>query len=1228
MVFMQYLTHWTLGTGFAAAIVAGFAAPSTQAQEVLERTRFLSTELRPQGSGKAGFTLKDPRSTGVLFTNLLQGDATLTNAVAHNGCGVAIGDVDGDGWQDIYLCGLQTSNRLYRNLGNWRLEEMDPGPAACAEQFSTGATFADVDGDGDLDLFVNGIAAGTRLFINDGQGRFTEASNSGLSRTASATSMAMADIDGDGDLDLYCTHYIDVMHLADPTIRFALAKREDQWVVTKVNDESTRLPKWLDRFQALPDGSVRELPEVHGLYRNDGHGHFTPIQFEPGVFLDEEGRAIKPPRDWGLSVMFRDINGDGAPDLYVCNDNTSPDRFWINTGRGTFRAIATAKLRHTSRSSMGVDFADIDRDGHDDMIVVDMLAREPRKRMTQLVRDRPQPQDIERVESRPQFNRNMLFFGKSDGSFVEAALMTGVAATDWSWCPLFIDIDLDGYEDLLVTNGFSMDVMDQDSHDVIRSRQRQMTPDQRRRWRQLHPAWLTTTAAFRNRGDGTFEPMDSQWGFVAQSVSYGAALGDLDNDGDLDLVVNNLNDVSSLYRNDASAGRIAIRLKGRSPNTQGVGARIRLVGGSMSQSQEMICGGRYLSGDQAMRTFAADPDISKPMRLEVVWREGTQTTVEGVVSNRLYVISQGDSDPPAKRAPGESAKPYFADVSSLIGHDHEEASFDDWGRQPLLPRRLSRLGPGVSWYDVDGDGWEDLIVAAGRGGKVAFYRNNQGLAFLKLERAAAVEMSQGAVLGWSDGLGKRQVLVATSNDSMTSAGESEITAYSASKLGSPQHWPAGQATLGPMAAADIDGDGDLDLFVGARFRPGRYPEPVSSAIWLNEQGHLAAHSGLSEPFKSVGLASGATFADLDGDGEPDLALAMEWGPVRIFRNRGGRFNEVTAEWGLTGMTGLWTSVAAGDFDGDGRMDLACGNWGRNTPYELVQPTTLRLYYGDWNADGIVQIIEAWKSGENWLPLRDRTWLARGLPALATRFKTHQAFGEATVRDVLGPLYEKSEFLEAARLESTIFLNRESRFEAVPLPREAQLTPVFSINVGDFDGDGVEDLFLGQNYFGTRSDVSREDSGLGLWVGGTGRGTFRAMDAGLTGIEVRGEQRGAALVDFNHDGRVDLAVSQNNGATRLFRNESAKRGLRVELKGLASNPDGVGAQMRVLYGGGRKGPCRLVQAGSGYSSQDAAVQVLGLREPPSAVWVRWPDGMEQTVPVADSEWSLRVNFEKR
>lgn len=1214
-----FLLHAT----FLACLVSGNGIAADAAWLAGEEWR--SVEVRPLAGGKPGFSVTDPQSTGVAFTNVLQGDAYLTNAVAHNGSGVAIGDVDADGWPDIYFCCLQGPNRLYRNLGNWRFTEMELGASACAEQFSTGATFADVDGNGSLDLLVNGIGTGTRLFLNDGKGRFTERTDSGLSRTASATSLALADVDGDGDLDLYCTHYIDVMHLADPTTRFALAKRGSQWVVTKVNGESALLPQWKDRFEALPDGSVRELPEFDGFYRNDGQGRFVPILFEPGLFSDETGKPIPPYRDWGLSVMFRDLNQDGAPDFYVCNDNASPDRAWINTGRGTFTALPLDRLRHTSRSSMGLDFADVNRDGRDDLFVLDMLAREHRKRLTQLVRDRPKPEDIERADAQPRFNRNMLFLAREDGSYAETALRAGLAATGWSWCPMFLDIDLDGYEDLLVTTGFGMDVMDRDSHDQMRVQMRRMTSEQRKRVRQMHPAWPTRSLVFRNRGDGTFEPT-REWDFDREGISNGAALGDLDNDGDLDVVVNNLNAVASLYRNETSAPRIGVRLKGLPLNTQGIGARISLVGRSLTQSQEMICGGRYMSGDQAMRVFAALTNGGEPLRIEVRWRNGARSVVTNVQANRIYDLQPPAESSLAQAAPAPAVAPLFADVTSLIGHAHVEAPFDDWARQPLLPRRLSRLGPGMSWYDVNGDGWEDLLVAAGRGGKLAVYLNGEGREFRRLDGGAQASGDQGTVLGWPDGRGNRYLLVATANYEADGPTNSVVSAATLTNLATWQPLSTGSVSLGPMALADVDGDGGLDLFMGGRCAPGRYPEPVASAIWLNDQGKLVPGGAINEPFRAVGLVSGATFADLDGDGDPDLALATEWGPVRVFRNQSGRFEDVTLSWGLATMTGWWTSVAAGDFDGDGRPDLACGNWGRNSIYELYQPTTLRLYYGDWNGDGVIEMIEAWQSSGQWLPVHDRTWLERGLPDLASRFPTHRSFAEATLREILPPNQENSAYLEAAQLASMVFLNHGGRFEPVPLPREAQLAPVFAVNVADFDGDGIEDLFLGQNFFGSASDLTRDDSGRGLWLRGTGEGRFEAVKASASGIVILGEQRAAAVADFNHDGRVDLAVSQNGGPTRLYVNRGGKRGLRVSLHGPPANPDGIGAEMRIVYAGNRRGPCRLVQAGSGYWSQDAPAQILGLQEKPQAVWVRWPGGKEQTVPVNAAQWMLDVHFE--
>ena len=1202
---------------FLAAIGLGFGG------ELLCADSFQTARLQPIQGGQPGFRLQSSAITGVDFVNVLSRETALTNAVVLNGAGLAIGDVNGDGWADLYFCNLQGSNRLYRNLGDWRFEEIKDEMIACEGQFSTGAAFADVDGDEDLDLLVNGISAGTRLFLNDGKGAFSERKNSGLSQTASATSMALADIDGDGDLDLYCAHYIDVMSTADPTIQYALVKRDGRFVVTHVDGEPTTTSRLRNRFLVSSTGRLRELPEADGLYLNEGGGRFRAVQFQPGAFMDAEGSPLSPYRDWGLAVMFRDINRDGFPDLYVCNDNASPDRVWLNSGKGAFRALPPLQLRHTSRSSMGVDFADVNRDGRDDFFVLDMLSLDHAKRMTQLVKQYSSNAVIRQWKERPRYNRNTLFMGESDGSFVETALMAGVAASDWSWCPVFVDVDLDGYEDLLVSNGFLFDVLDQDSHNQLRTSK--LSKFDRKRSRQFHPPLPLKNVAFRNRGDGAFEEVSVQWGFDVEGISYGMALGDLDNDGDLDVVVNQLNQKALLFQNTAPASRIKVSLRGKAPNVHGVGARIRFTSGQLTQSQEMISGGRYLACDEAARVFAFLGGDGEAARLEVIWRSGKHTIVPTVLPNRTYTIHEAGSSQ-KETPPQAELQPLFADAGRLLDYVHREAFGGEPALQTMLPSRLDATGPGLSWFDADGDAWEDLFIS---GGSPAVFLNRRGREFQKIEFSPPLPESQGPVLGWNNGRGKRFWLAAASTRSPrgnSEDGAGAIHVYNMKTGEVVDVLETGAESVSALCAADVDGDGDLDLFVGGGQRPGRYPEPADSKIWLNNEGSLEYSERWSRAFQSVGMVKGAVFFELDGDARPDLALALEWGPIRIFRNSGKGFLEATRKQGMHSLRGWWTGIAAADFDGDGRTDLAAGNRGRNTALAIYPTKQFRIWFADDNGNGILTAVESWKQGNRWLPIADRTTLSSVLPNLPRQFPTHSQFAQASMKDILDLASKDFQSLSANHVDSSVFLNKEGGFVPQSLPVEAQFSPVYAVNAADFDGDGWEDLFLGQNDFSVATRLTRNDGGRGLWLRGRGDGFFDAQDSLASGLRIFGMQRGAALADYNQDGRMDLAATQKNAPVKLYRNQTSRRCLRIKLIGPESNPEAIGARLRVVYNDGSMGPAREVCAGSGYKSQNSAVQLIGMQRPAAELWVRWPNGKEQTAPLKREVWEVRIPFE--
>jgi hypothetical protein len=1182
------------------------------------------------GSGAPGFTRLSSADIGLAFTNQLSDAAAARNSLLEDGGGVAAGDIDGDGWCDLYFCNKEGANALFRNLGGWRFTNVTAlAGVACAGRASNGAVFADVDGDGDLDLLVGFMGAGASLFLNDGRGVFTDATAaSGLAQQFAAHTFALADVDGDADLDLYVANY------RTDTIKDADRATSRQLRV--VNGKLQAPARFQDRFDLVKTAggtALVERGEPSFLYLNDGRGRFTAAAWDDGRFRDEEGKALAGPyHDWSLAAMFRDLNQDGAPDLYVCNDFYSPDRVWLNDGRGNFRAAPRRALRQTSLFSMAVDFADLNRDGHDDFLVLDMLSRDHATRQTQRANFELEkfpwwgwPLDAGAPDSRWQVLRNTLFLNRGDGTYAEIAQAAGVHASEWSWSASFLDVDLDGFEDLLIANGHAHDVNNSDAVRAAEGADNAGGPGQISGSLLAFPPLPARNAAVRNRGDLSFADASAAWGFDELGVSHGLALADLDNDGDLDVALNNLNGAASLYRNHGAAPRVLVTLRGRGANTAGIGARVT-VRGAMTQAQEIIAGGRYLSGDAAARCFAMG-DATNRARIEVRWRSGRHTVISNAPANHIYEIIEPDGAPAATPKPTPPA-PWFTDASALVKHAHRGEPSDEWTRQPLAPRALGHAGPGVAWFDVNADGRDDLVVGNGwkRPLRVLLNTPTNGFVVSRQEplNQTAVADKTGLVL-YSRTNGAVGLLVGLSDYTTTNSLPASLLQFLSrgSSFGitaSPRDLPSG---AGALAMADLDGDGALDLFVGGGVAPGRYPVGHPSRIYLR-RGETFVWSAEAFP-THPGLVNGAVFTDFDGDGDPDLALACEWGPVRVFENRAGRLVDATESAGLAAFTGWWQGVTAVDLDGDGRQDLVASNWGRNSKYQEHLAAPLRLYHGDADQNGTYDVVEAVRppSLNRYVALRDYRSVREAMPFVLERISGYRQFGETAVEAWLGEGLKRMRTLEVTTLDSMVFLNRGGRFEARPLPFEAQLAPGFGVAAADFNGDGHEDVFLAQNFFGVDRETGRYDAGRGVLLLGDGRGNLVAAPGPLADVPLEGACRGAAVADYDGDGRADLAVTQHHDFTRLLRNTAARPGVRVRLLGPPGNREAFGASVRLVYRDGTKGPARERHGGGGYWAQDGGMMVLGAAGAIEAVEVRWPDGRTATTPVATDQGLLEI-----
>ncbi|CAN5160705.1 VCBS repeat-containing protein [soil metagenome] len=1208
------------GSGaLAFAALCGMAACGEHAlppwhQEAGYRWR----ELEVSG-GDPGFTHMEGRRSGVTFQNEVSDSVLVGNRMLAQGGGVALGDIDGDGWPDVFLAKTQGCSALYRNLGGWKFEDITEkaGVGAC-DQHSSAAAFADVDGDGDLDLILLSTTGPNAIFINDGHGVFAEHRDLGLDPTGrGGSAIAMADVDGNGTLDMYIANYKPY----SPVDTIPPAQRAQSQLVRKVGDRYEVVPERQRDFKLVmrPDMgglNMSMVGESDDFYLNTG-GHFTRVPLTSERFHDAAGKRLtEEPQSFALGAKFVDLNGDGAPDLYVANDFEDNDQLWFNEGHGSFRLANWMAQRQTSNSSMGVDVADVNGDGLPDLFVTDMLSSDSRRLKTQMPTHTALPKKPGNIETQLQQQRNTLFLNRGDGTFAEIAQLAGVGASGWSWSTLFLDVDLDGWQDILIATGHPWDLMDADTQERL---QRGLTPVQWQRERWEYPKLALKNVAFRNRGDLTFEDASTRWRFgLEDDISHAMATADLDGDGDLDVVVNRLGAPAELLRNDASAKRIAVTLKGRAPNTRAVGATIRLLGGAVpTQQREVQVGGLYLSHSDYEASFAMGKSDSATLVIQ--WRDGQRTTIEHVRANRLYEVTESASAATPSIPATSLPQTLFEDVTTQLGgHTHVDPPYDDWSRQFLLPNSLSQLGPGVAWYDYDRDGLEDLIVGTGKGGKVGVFHNVGGRLVPQRDAGPVAQADITTVLGLAIDKSS-ELLFGVSTWEGAPEGMPSVLRVPASRLGisssASTAVPSLESSTGPMALGDYDGDGTLDLFVGGRVIPSRYPVAASSELYRNVRGQFVLDTSASVLLKDIGMVSSAMFADVNGDGRPDLLLAREWGSIVLLLNQGGRFVRAPSSWGLDKLPSRWNGIAAGDLDGDGRLDFIATSWGRNTSAPADSAHPLVMLHGVFGSGGEEEIIQARMDPrvKGLSPLNGYQRMRVVMPDLASRIGSFGSYADATVEQILGSAMPKVQRAEIVTLSHTLFLNRGDHFDTVELPVESQFAPAFYVGIADFDGDGNEDVYLSQNFSATAVGLPRYDAGRGLLLRGDGKGGLTPMSGSASGIAVYGDGRGAAYADFDGDGRLDLAIAQNAGATRLFHNRNAKPGLRVRLRGPATNPDGIGAQLRVVYGP-RMGPVREVQAGSGYWSQNGAVQVLGLSAAPSAVWVRWPGGAETRVPV--------------